>query len=655
MRSFFALSFQNKIIRGLLCAFLLQVNAGWMPLLAEHADEDSIAIAAIEFLKNKEQQNNSDFQLNQAIASLQTVVKRLNNEICTQEQISEIYTELHLFLNELNSLKADFQKKQPAIIYDISNDHPTIDDIAGMIYEICRILNSMQSRSINSKEEDFQDFDIDKDLLSHVVYRAICVQNRILIILTTVQSIQSMLDACCTTLESKIDNLVVAATCDFSTVFTAIAKVDNDVNACCTTLESLIDGLSNVTVSCDFSTVFTAIAKVDNDVLSVSSKIDKLTNIINLDFNGTFTTLAALPSGSTTNLNGTYTAIAALSNQITNEFNGTFTALNACCATINSEIAALTNIVNLDFNGTFTTLAALPAGSTTNLNGTYTAIAALSNQITNEFNGTFTALNACCSTINSEIAALTNIVNLDFNGTFTTLAALPSGSTTNLNGTYTAIAALSNQITNEFNGTFTALNACCATINSEIAALTNIVNLDFNGTFTTLAALPANITSNLSGTYTAIAALSNQVTNEFNGTFTALNACCTTINSEIAALTNIVNLDFNGTFTTLANVVLQDSLILSKLAIIDTNVDTLLGDFNQTWTILGAINFTLNSRLDIITTDLVSCCTVIGLKSDVSVDCSLLTGTAQIDAAQLSVISWLKTIYRDIRGFANCP
>ena len=120
-------------------------------------------------------------------------------------------------------------------------------------------------------------------------------------------------------------------------------------------LDSKIDLLTAL-INLDFNGTFTVLQQIDNDVLTVSSKVDALTNLINFDFNGTFT------------------AINALSNLVTNEFNGTFTALNACCTTINSSISALTNIINADFNGTFTTLAALSTLITNDFNGTYTGL-----------------------------------------------------------------------------------------------------------------------------------------------------------------------------------------------------------------------------------------------------------------------------------------
>jgi hypothetical protein len=59
--------------------------------------------------------------------------------------------------------------------------------------------------------------------------------------------------------------------------------------------------------------------------------------------------------------------------------------------------------------------------------------------------------------------------------------------------------------------------------------------------------------------------------------------------------------------------------------------------------------FTLESKID-----------ALGATSGVSSDSCCFTGTCDIDQANLTVIQWLKTIYRDIRGFvtpnvSECP
>jgi hypothetical protein len=63
--------------------------------------------------------------------------------------------------------------------------------------------------------------------------------------------------------------------------------------------------------------------------------------------------------------------------------------------------------------------------------------------------------------------------------------------------------------------------------------------------------------------------------------------------------------------------------------------------------------FDVNSKTDIILADTVGTSSAVGNVLDKSSDLCCFTSTCDIDNANLSVISWLKTIYRDMRGFTT--
>lgn len=91
--------------------------------------------------------------------------------------------------------------------------------------------------------------------------------------------IESKLDDCCFSLESKLDNLSVFATCDLSGTFTVLNIIESSIDACCFSLESKLDNLS-VCASCDLSGTFTVLNAIESSVdaccFSLESKLDVL-------------------------------------------------------------------------------------------------------------------------------------------------------------------------------------------------------------------------------------------------------------------------------------------------------------------------------------------------------------------------------------------
>ncbi|MDR3478391.1 MAG: hypothetical protein P4M14_10210, partial [Gammaproteobacteria bacterium] len=343
---------------------------------------------------------------------------------------------------------------------------------------------------------------------------------------TAIAGLQSDLDTCCLTLNSKVDALSSTVITDFDGTFTALASISSSVNF----IELALNELSASSLDQIVNT-FTTLVVVSNELLSTLTQLEAVA--VNIT-----TTLAALEvilTGVSSEVDIVISQLDALSATVIEEFNATFTAiaalqtdLDACCVTLNSKVDALASTVIADFAGTFTVLANIKcSGSSTgtascDFSGTYTAIAGLQSD-----------LDACCLTLNSKVDALSSTVIADFAGTFTVLANIKcSGSSTgtvtvDFNGTYTAIAGLQSD-----------LDACCLTLNSKVDSLRTLVTTDFNGTFTAIAAIPA---ANFSGTYTALAAISALITADFNNTMTA-----------IAGVSSLITIDFNNTMTALA-------------------------------------------------------------------------------------------------------
>lgn len=112
---------------------------------------------------------------------------------------------------------------------------------------------------------------------------------------------------------------------------------------------------------------------------------------------------------------------------------------------------------------------------------------------------------------------------------------------------------------------------------------------------------------------------------------TAQADCCDQLTALLIELGLLVEQDFNETWTILA--ALQDCCDAQALC-----CEELTNDFNETWTILAAC---CDAQAE--------CCAVVGDLTGTSSSCFVFNSPADVDAAQLTVIDWLKTIYRGMR------
>lgn len=222
---------------------------------------------------------------------------------------------------------------------------------------------------------------------------------------TILADIKSSLTTCCADIQVDFNGVftsIAAIDMDFNSIFTAISDVKNTLTTCCADIEvnfegtftSLTDIRNSLTTCCadiqvDFNGVFTAIASITESFTVVVNINDTLTaccsNIV-VNFDSTFTTLFDIESTLTTccakiqvDFNDTWTILADIKQTITTDFNGTFTTLaaiviSACdLSGVYTTLADINQTITTDFNGTFTAIAAIVAGSC-DLTGVYTSI-----------------------------------------------------------------------------------------------------------------------------------------------------------------------------------------------------------------------------------------------------------------------------------------
>jgi hypothetical protein len=421
-------------------------------------------------------------------------------------------------------------------------------------------------------------FDGTFTVLENVMLTATCDLTSIFSVLNTsfngtfteLTDIKDTLTTCCNNLQFNFDgtftvfeNVVLTATCDFTSVFTAVnasfdgtftalQDIKNTLTTCCTALESNFDATFTVlahltnfveSVTCDFTSVFSVLVTNFNGTFSILQDIkDTLTTCcITLEsgFEGTFTELANLETTVTCNL-------APLFIVLTANFNGTFTVLEdikdtltICCAQLES-----------DFDSTFSVISNLVVTATCDFTALSTGITDIKNSLT-----------TCCAELefdfDSTFTALENVVataTCDFTPIFTILSDIKNTLTIcfNFNNTFTTIIDIKNSLTAccaelefGFDGTFTALanlsRALCD-VNNAFTIATDIKN--------TLTLCCAELESNFEGTFTALANIHTTAIVDLASVFTIVNdikntltMCCTEIQQ-----------DFDGTFSSLAKI-----------------------------------------------------------------------------------------------------
>jgi hypothetical protein len=391
---------------------------------------------------------------------------------------------------------------------------------------------------------------------------------------TELNDIQNTLTICCAALESDfssvftvLENLVISVTCDMSSIFTAninfagtftaLADIQNTLTTCCAELESdfssIFTVLENLIISatCDISSIFTANINFAGTFTALADIKNTLTTCcaaLESDFDGTFTTLSRLIAGAACDFSPIFTLL-------TTGFEGTFSLL----ADINSTLTLCCATLESDFNGTFSVISHLMVSSTCDFTPIFTVVQDIKNTLTTccaalefDFDGTFTSIanimitatcdftpiftilqdikssiTACCNNFNSTFTLLNDIKNTltlcctqleaDFDGTFTILAHITTP-TCDLTSLFTVIRSIKDTMT-----------ICCAALES-----------DFEGTFTALANVKVIAKTDLTAVFTSLTDIKNTLT-----------TCCATIQH-----------DFDGTFTALAD--LKNTVLITQ-------------------------------------------------------------------------------------------
>lgn len=446
--------------------------------------------------------------------------------------------------------------------------------------------------------------------------------------------IESKLDLCCFTLNSKVDDLGVAS-----------SKIDADLLNCCFTLSSKIDFLDFVDLADCCATIN---SKIDV-VISIGSKTDSDLNncCFTLGSKIDFLDFVELANCCNT-LNSKVDVVQETEQTILSHIDGVQDSLNACCFTLSSQIDFL-DVVDLrpccfTIESKIDLISAsvskidedlLDCCST--LNSKVDFVAVLDTTILSHVDGVQDSLNACCFTLSSQIDFL-DVVDLRpccftieskvdvISASASKIDADLSACCSTLNSKVDVVVALDNTILSHVDGVQNSLNVCCftlgskideldfvdlanccSTLNSKIDELTTIVVDDFAGTFTVLNTILGEAAS-VSSIDQCCATLSSKIddlANLVNADFAALLAqeittqskvdlCCSTLNSKIDSLTTVVVDDFAGTFTVL-NSILAEAASVSSIdeccATLVSKIDELQGDVSECC-------YTLESKVD---------------------------------------------------------
>lgn len=177
------------------------------------------------------------------------------------------------------------------------------------------------------------------------------------------------------------------------------------------------------------------------------------------------------------------------------------------------------------------------------------------------------------------------------------------------------------------------------TVIDEIETKIDAIAMDGIGTFTALDAIDAQVKT-INSKVDVIDAELGLAQSTIEVVESKLDACCSTLNSKVDVLdTNVDAL------------LLDTATIESKIDVIDTEVGLAQSTIEVVESKLDVCCATLNSKVDEIFVDFQETWTIIGNQDQQSSASGDFTNAADIDAAQLTVIEWLKTIYRQQRGF----
>lgn len=267
------------------------------------------------------------------------------------------------------------------------------------------------------------------------------------IIIARLLALQTTLCAKIATVGSKLDFCCETLNSKIDIVDKDVSKVDAHLAACCLTLNSKLDVINTLPQS-TFSKVCVIESKLDRCCFTLSSKIDRISCnggvSIPCDICGTFTVLQAIQSKE-------------------QEILGT---LNDCCANLsNLSFAILGDVEDI---GTSLSRCCFTINSKLDV-----PVSVLSKVCVIE-----SKLDRCCFTINSKLDNLSCTcscggasIPCDICGTFTVLQAIENkqdDTLSKLDGCCVNLNNLSLEILNVVQGVDTKLDHCCFTVNSKL-------------------------------------------------------------------------------------------------------------------------------------------------------------------------------------------
>ena len=441
---------------------------------------------------------------------------------------------------------------------------------------------------------------------------------------------------------SKLDHLTVSASCDDSCCLTVLSTLDELAeDTCCETVLSYVDK-----IDVDVNLVKTTINQtVVPELMSIESKLDHwvgpvvetIDSKIDLLLDDTCCeTILSKLDHLTVSASCDDSCCQSILSKL-DELTVTASCDDSCCLTILSKLDELTVSASCDDSCCLTVLSTLDE----------------------------LAEDACCETVLSYVDKIdvdVNLVKTTINQTV--VPELISIESKLDHWVGPVVETIDSKIDLLLDDT------CCETILSKLDYLTVTASCDDSCCLTILSKLDeltVNASCDDSCCLTINSKLDTIVIPELISIYSKLDECCEDDDDDLKTI-----LSYSDVISTNVNTLVDhtEGTIVPELISIESKLDHWVGPVVETinskidvLTIDCSIDEccdTLNSKLDVVDSKIDSlvlddCCDVIGDKDDVSYPCSAFSTVDQIDQAELTVIEWLKTIYRELRGgFDDC-
>jgi hypothetical protein len=513
------------------------------------------------------------------------------------------------------------------------------DKITCLLTQIRKVLQSL----IAKVEAGFEDIE------TSVEHIADEISDLDLTIQSRLDEIEDILEECCFSLESKIDNITVSSVCDLSGTFTVLNTIESSLETCCASLGS---SLHTIDTRLEIVEIFaienylkslTIISKLDECCNVLESKIDNLSISATCDLNGTFTVLNVIESSLDTccmSLGASLDGLSGSVNAVSGAVSSVGSKLDTCCFSLESKLDNLTVQATInatcDLSGTFTVLNAIESILETCCFSLSSKADVITTDVTHGFFTVDSKLDVCCFSIESKL----DLIPVDINSCCSKLDSDITTCCFTLNSKSDVI------ITDVTSGFFTVdskIDACCFSLESKLDNLSISSSCDLSGTFTVLNTIETTleqccssidsmlqtINANVLTNGLAIANLSFQT----NSISSKLDDCCFSLESKLDNLTVSascnVTCDLSGTFTVLNAI---ESILETCCFSLSSKADVITTDVTHGFftvdSKLDVCCFSIESKLDLIPVDINSCCSK--LDSDITTCCFTLNSKSDV-------------------------